>query len=218
MQRPGSREGCCVSGGRGEVEGLGVCLLTNGGPAASAKGHMGWPHTFSPSPKARGEVLYNKTHDRPSQLNSKKNLKFIWPRSGFSAKLSKINCRTGFWFTATILTFVLTLTNEKHLCLCLCGWSKSVLCVKISTCCCSFVSACSIKGKKHANLLTAGVCCMHVSCMLCILCECVRVVHQPLCTLGTWCCLRAGGWPERVKADNQGEFHDAHTSCSLKFY
>lgn len=27
-----------------------------------------------------------------------------------------------------------------------------------------------------------------------------------------------GGRLERVKADNQDEFHDAHTSCSLKFY
>ena len=63
---------------------------------------------------------------------------------------------------------------------------------------------------------------MYVGYMLCILCAelhaCVRMCVSIPLTLGAWCCLRAGGWPERVKADNQGEFHDAHTSCSLKFY
>lgn len=60
-----------------------------------------------------------------------------------------------------------------------------------------------------------GICAflMHVNLHVC---EYV-CVSAPL-TVEAWCCLMAGGWLERVKADNQGEFHDAHTSCSLKFY
>lgn len=57
----------------------------------------------------------------------------------------------------------------------------SVLCVKNIGMFHVFICVCVLdKRQKHANSLAAYVCCMHVSCMLCVLCECVRVVHQPL--------------------------------------
>lgn len=122
VQRSGSRVGCCcVSWSWGEVGGWGferVWLWTNGSTAASAKGHTGWPHTFSPSPKARGEVFHNKTHDSLSQLNSEKpqsNFTFFQPAGCFffPSPCYQMNCRSGFYFTATTFTFVCTLRNEK---------------------------------------------------------------------------------------------------------
>lgn len=49
-------------------------------------------------------------------------------------------------------------------------------------------------------------------------CVSVSLVHRLHSQWGLAAVWGAGGWPERVKADNQGEFHDAHTSCSLQLY
>lgn len=91
---------------------------------------------------------------------------------------------------------------------------------------CVTISPLAFILKVHKIIYSGGaqkectLCCMFVGYVR----VCVRVdLHVYKCvsgpfTVGACCSLRAGGWPERVKADNQGEFHDAHTSCSLKFY
>lgn len=77
-----------------------VWLLTNGGPAASAKGHMVWPHTFSPSPKAWREV-FHKIHYNPSKLTGKK---LLWQTFKINQKMPG--------FIATFVSVYLA-QNEK---------------------------------------------------------------------------------------------------------
>ena len=96
------------------------------------------------------------------------------------------------------------------------GLKVCVLCVKILTRRCSFVPACLRTGAQRPALrLRAAIRCAHLGRSTCMW---TYVPACKLCASAPRCRLRAGGWLERVKADNQDEFYDAHASCSLNFY